>query len=240
MAASTAQNSKDSGPRVVQVLVALIGAAALILVGYWQYGRPKASENKAALAGRVYSRNESGIEHATLTLSLGNEAARIIKSHEQGTFLFTGLPATAGTLSVWAEGYKGTTRDVTPSTDPQPLEIELEPTAEPQPNAAAGEKPSEKSKAALSHARDEANMGWWHETGQIGGGKDYDAAMRWYLKAVEDGDAIANWNIGRLYEFGFGVPKDLATAKSWYQKAADKGVLQAQDSLANLGHNKEY
>jgi len=103
-----------------------------------------------------------------------------------------------------------------------------------------GESPSEKAQAAQKHARDEANMGWWHETGQVGGGKDYGAAMRWYLKAVEDGDATANWNIGRLYEFGFGVPKDLTKAKSWYQKAADKGVMEAQDSLANLGHNKEY
>jgi len=94
--------------------------------------------------------------------------------------------------------------------------------------------------AIAKQARDEANRGWWYETGQIAGGKDYAAAMRWYLKAVHDGDATANWNIGRLYEFGFGVPKDLDKAKSWYQKAAARGVLEAQDSLANLGHNKEY
>jgi TPR repeat protein len=239
MVASTNQSSKDGNSRSVQVLVALISAAAVILVGYWQFGRPKTPENKAALAGRVYSRNRPGIEGATLTLSLGNEAARIKYSREQGTFLFSDLPAKPGTLSVSAEGFRSRTRDVTPTTDPEPLEIELEPTEEPQTNAKPPEKP-EKTQAASSHARDEANMGWWHETGQVGGGKDYDAAMRWYLKAVEDGDAIANWNIGRLYEFGFGVPKDLATAKSWYQKAADKGVLEAQDSLANLGHNKEY
>jgi TPR repeat protein len=83
-------------------------------------------------------------------------------------------------------------------------------------------------------------MGWWHETGQLNGTKDYAAAMRWYLKASADGDVKANWNIGRLYEFGFGVPKDLETAKGWYQKAADKGDLQAQDSLANLGRNPQY
>lgn len=230
------QSSKDGSSRGVQVLVALIGAAAVILVGYW--ARPKAPENKAAIAGRVYSKDTSGIVGATLTLNLGNEAARIRYSKEQGTFLFAGLPAIAGTLDVSAEGYKSKSRDVTPSIDPQPLEIELEPTAD----RSKGKTPEipDKSQPLLAKARDEANMGWWHETGQIGGGKDYDAAMRWYLKAVDDGDAIANWNIGRLYEFGFGVPKDLATAKSWYQKAADKGVLEAQDSLANLGHNKEY
>ena len=82
-------------------------------------------------------------------------------------------------------------------------------------------------------------MGWWHETGRVGGKRDYDAAMRWYVKAVEDGDALANWNIGRTYEFGYGVSKDLVTAKTWYQKAADRGVLQALDSLANLGHNPD-
>jgi TPR repeat protein len=102
-------------------------------------------------------------------------------------------------------------------------------------------QPKNPPQATLKQARDEALRGWWFETGQIGGkGRDYDSAMRWYLKAVEDGDAQANWNIGRLYEFGFGLPKDLTAAKTWYQKAADKGVLEAQDSLANLGHNKDY
>lgn len=236
-----AGDSTDGGSSKVRVLIAVIGAAAAILVGYWQFGRLKPQdpgpvpENKAALAGRVYNKDKSGIVGATLTLNLGNEAARIRYSKEQGTFLFAGLPAIAGTLDVSADGYKSKSREVTPNIDPQPLEIELEPAAEPQPVA----KPPDASDKSAK-AREEANMGWWHETGQIGGGKDYDAAMRWYVKAVDDGDAIANWNIGRLYEFGFGVTKDLDKAKSWYQKAADKGVLQAQDSLANLGHNKEY
>jgi TPR repeat protein len=233
-------SSKDSGSRGVQLLVALIGAGALILVGYWQFGRPKASENKAvsenkaALAGRVYSKNNPGIEGATLTLTLEKEAARIKQSHAQGTFLFSDLPATPGTLIVSADGYKSTSLDVTPNTDPEPVEIRLEP----KEDTLLPDKSPDKQ-VAKSHARDEANMGWWHETGQVGGGKDYAAAMRWYLKAVDDGDALANWNIGRLYEFGLGVPPDLAAAKSWYQKAADKGVLEAQDSLANLGHNKQ-
>ena len=64
--------------------------------------------------------------------------------------------------------------------------------------------------------------------------------MRWYLKAVDDGDVIANWNVGRLYEFGFGVPIDLDKAKAWYQKGADKGDMNSQDYLVNLGHNRKY
>jgi TPR repeat protein len=105
---------------------------------------------------------------------------------------------------------------------------------QPQPTGAAN---------VAQKARDEANRGWWYETGQIGqidGKPDYQAAMRWYLKAVDDGDAIANWNVGRLYEFGFGVPIDLDKAKAWYQKGADKGDMNAQDYLANLGHNRKY
>jgi TPR repeat protein len=105
----------------------------------------------------------------------------------------------------------------------------------------AGHSPSlPASTAQQISARDEANRGWWYETGQIGGKPDYEAAMRWYLKAVDDGDVKANWNIGRLYEFGFGVTPNLATAKSWYQKAADKGDMEAQDSLAHLGNNRKY
>ena len=67
--------------------------------------------------------------------------------------------------------------------------------------------------------------------------QDYGQAMDWYRKAADHGDTIANWNIARLYEFGWGVPKNLDTTRTWYQKAADKGHAPSQEALKHVGQN---
>jgi TPR repeat protein len=56
-------------------------------------------------------------------------------------------------------------------------------------------------------ARAEANLGWDYEVGH-NKPVNYSKAMKLYKRAAADGDATAYWNIARLYEFGFGVPKD--------------------------------
>jgi TPR repeat protein len=64
--------------------------------------------------------------------------------------------------------------------------------------------------------------------------------MRWYLKAAEQDtactgpSALAQNNIGRAYQAGEGVPKDLAKAADWYRKAADQGYGIAEFNLAVL------
>ena len=45
--------------------------------------------------------------------------------------------------------------------------------------------------------------------------------MRWFLIASDQGDARARYNIGVLYERGWGVQQDYAEAMSWYRTAAD-------------------
>jgi len=53
--------------------------------------------------------------------------------------------------------------------------------------------------------------------------KKFEAAFEQYQKiAQEDGLSSAAFNIGRMYEFGRGVQRSLATAFSWYMKAAQK------------------
>jgi TPR repeat protein len=44
----------------------------------------------------------------------------------------------------------------------------------------------------------------------------------------------AQYNLGRAYEKGFGVKKDLAEAANWYQRAAEQGHSDAQNSLGLL------
>jgi hypothetical protein len=57
------------------------------------------------------------------------------------------------------------------------------------------------------------------------------AAVAWYRKAADQGDANAQFNVGVLYESGKGVQKDHAVAVTWYRKAADHGHAHAQCNL---------
>lgn len=49
---------------------------------------------------------------------------------------------------------------------------------------------------------------------------DYTTAAIWLEKAAQRGDATAQYEIGRLYADGKGVPQDYTKAITWYQKAA--------------------
>ena len=45
------------------------------------------------------------------------------------------------------------------------------------------------------------------------------------LRALaEQGDALAQFNLGRMYATGEGVPQDDAAAVRWYRLAADQGI----------------
>jgi predicted aspartyl protease len=45
------------------------------------------------------------------------------------------------------------------------------------------------------------------------------------------GDAIAQFNLGVIYQGGDGVPKDVEVAAQWYRKAAEQGYADAQYNL---------
>lgn len=61
---------------------------------------------------------------------------------------------------------------------------------------------------------------------------DYAKARRLWLPMAEDGDARAQYAIGRLYEKGRGVDRDFATAAEWYRKAAERGHADSEYRLA--------
>jgi TPR repeat protein len=50
-------------------------------------------------------------------------------------------------------------------------------------------------------------------------------------RAADQGDAVAQHNLGLMYEEGRGVPQDDAEAVKWYRRAADQGNALAQDKL---------
>ena len=58
--------------------------------------------------------------------------------------------------------------------------------------------------------------------------QDFKQAAAWYRKAAEQGDAIAQLQLGRMYFAGQGVPQDFKQAYVWTREAAEQRVAKAQ------------
>src|SRR4029079_13396206 len=63
---------------------------------------------------------------------------------------------------------------------------------------------------------------------------DYAQAAKWYRLAADQGFARAQYNLGRLYQTGNGVPQDLAEAVKLYRLAAFQGDASGQASLGTM------
>ena len=60
---------------------------------------------------------------------------------------------------------------------------------------------------------------------------DYGKAIEWFLKAAEQGNSVAQYNLGDCYLRGNGVQRDKDKALKWITKAAEQGNPQAQHEL---------
>lgn len=60
---------------------------------------------------------------------------------------------------------------------------------------------------------------------------DYATALKEWRPLAEQGHAIAQYNLGLLYDNGRGVPQIHAEAARWYRKAAVQGNASAQNNL---------
>lgn len=63
---------------------------------------------------------------------------------------------------------------------------------------------------------------------------DYAAAAAIWRPLAEKGDPDAEFNLGQAYRLGRGVPISLGTAKTWFEKAANRGHLDAETTLGLL------
>jgi len=63
---------------------------------------------------------------------------------------------------------------------------------------------------------------------------DYATALSEWRPLAEQGDALAQYNLGVLYRKGRGVPQDDVQARQWYEKAAAQGQAKAQYNLGTL------
>jgi TPR repeat protein len=62
-------------------------------------------------------------------------------------------------------------------------------------------------------------------------------AIKYYLDAAGRGHAGAMNDLGGVFEYGIGVPKNLATALVWYERAAEFGHSGAMTHMGQLSEN---
>ena len=61
---------------------------------------------------------------------------------------------------------------------------------------------------------------------------DYATALKEWMPLAEQGDAVAQYNLGIMYDNGRGVIQDYKTAAEWYTRSAEQGHADAQHNLA--------
>ena len=63
---------------------------------------------------------------------------------------------------------------------------------------------------------------------------DYAGAVAIWRPLAEKGDADAEFNLAQAYRLGRGVPTNLAAAKTWFERAASQGHVDAETTLGLL------
>jgi len=63
---------------------------------------------------------------------------------------------------------------------------------------------------------------------------DYAGAVAIWRPLAEKGDPDAEFNLGQAYRLGRGVPINLAAAKTWFERAANQGHVDAETTLGLL------
>lgn len=64
--------------------------------------------------------------------------------------------------------------------------------------------------------------------------EDYVAALKGYEPRANAGEAEAQYRLGLMYRFGWGVEKDSVIAVRWLQRAADQLHVAAMTELGNM------
>jgi len=64
--------------------------------------------------------------------------------------------------------------------------------------------------------------------------KYYKSALKWFRLAAGQGHASAQYQMGQIYIYGKGIPKNEKTAQKWYRLAAEQGNDHARSHLENL------
>jgi uncharacterized protein len=66
--------------------------------------------------------------------------------------------------------------------------------------------------------------------------RDYKTAFKNFKSLAGQGHAMAQLQLGELYELGWGVPQDYKEAVEWYRKASEQGEFRASEQLYLMYH----
>ena len=64
--------------------------------------------------------------------------------------------------------------------------------------------------------------------------RDYAKALQYHRQAAAAGNPLSMFDIGTIYEYGYGVPKDMAQSATWYGHSARYGLAQGQYNFATM------
>ena len=70
--------------------------------------------------------------------------------------------------------------------------------------------------------------------GGVGVAEDKSEAAKWFRKAATQSLAVAENQMGLIYERGQGAPRDYRLALEWFRKAAEHGSVEARRNLAAM------
>ena len=83
------------------------------------------------------------------------------------------------------------------------------------------------------------NLGYFYSNGERGLKVDKAEALKWYLRAAEQGDSKSMLKIADFYRLGDGLEKDEQQAISWYQRAAKLNNRKAYNWLGVLAESSD-
>jgi TPR repeat protein len=64
--------------------------------------------------------------------------------------------------------------------------------------------------------------------------KDETEAAKWFKRSADQGLAVAQYELGKMYELGRGVPQDDEETVLWFGLAAEQGYAGAQYQLGQM------
>lgn len=70
--------------------------------------------------------------------------------------------------------------------------------------------------------------------------ENFQRAFHWYEKAAQENMMEAIYSVGRFYNNGFGVNRNIPLAEQYYQKAANMGFQHAQEAYQRLQKEHTY
>jgi uncharacterized protein len=96
------------------------------------------------------------------------------------------------------------------------------------PRSATAAMPWYQRAAALGEPESQVQLGIAYEAGHYGFSENWDLAAKLYEASAMQGWRKGQFQFGRAFQFGMGIPQDRQQAIAWYRKAAANGDPDGQ------------